>query len=87
MLTYTSAALVSLLLSFSSVSAAKTADSAVELQPATASQTVDISLARSPRSPSQRGSGRIDCREISLAQSPHLFFHRGSGRIDYTTIG
>jgi hypothetical protein len=86
MLNYTSAALVSLLFSFSLVSAAKTADSAVELHPATASQTVEISLARSPRSPFHRGSGRIDYKEISLAQSSHLIFHRGSGRIDYRTI-
>ncbi len=86
MLTYTSAALVSLLLSFSSVSAARTADHAVELQPATASQTLDISVARSPRSPSYRGSGRINYKEISLAQSPHLLFERGSGRINYGMI-
>ena len=86
MLTYTSAALVSLLFSFGAVSAAKTADHTVELQPANVSQTMENSLARSPRSPSHRGSGRIDYKEISLAQSPHLLCDRGSGRIDYGII-
>ena len=86
MLTYTSAALVSLLLSFSSVSAARTADHAVELQPSTASQTLNIFLARSPHSPFQRGSGRISYKEISLAQSPYLLSERGSGRINYGMI-
>jgi hypothetical protein len=62
MLTYTSTALVSLLLSFSSGSFAKIADCAVQLQPAIASQTVEISSVQLPYLLSHRGSGRIDCR-------------------------
>lgn len=59
MLTYTSAALVSLLFSFGSVSIAKSVDYTVELQPVTAFQTLEIALTRSPQPLSHRGSGRI----------------------------
>jgi hypothetical protein len=62
MLTYTSAALVSLLCSFSSVSAVKTADQAVALQPAIASQIMEFPLTQLPHPLSHRGSGRIDYR-------------------------
>ncbi|NJR38810.1 MAG: hypothetical protein HC781_08135 [Leptolyngbyaceae cyanobacterium CSU_1_4] len=59
MLTYTSAALVSLLFSWGSVSMTKTADPTVKLQPATPSQVLELALARSPHPLSHRGSGRI----------------------------
>ncbi|MCY7283002.1 MAG: hypothetical protein LH679_06070 [Cyanobacteria bacterium CAN_BIN43] len=59
MLTYTSTALVSLILSFSSVPVANNVDYNAELQPANASQTLEISLTRPPHPPSYRGSGRI----------------------------
>jgi hypothetical protein len=65
MLTYTSTALVSLLLSFGSASLAKIADCAMQLQPAIASQSVEISSAQSPHSISHRGSGRTDYRMMS----------------------
>ena len=65
MLTCTSAALVSLLFYFGSVSVAKAADHTVELQPVNLSQTLEISSARSPYPISHRGSGRIYDRVIS----------------------
>ncbi|MBW4517286.1 MAG: hypothetical protein KME11_18925 [Timaviella obliquedivisa GSE-PSE-MK23-08B] len=65
MLTYTSAALVSLLFSWGSVSVAKTADHTVKLQAANPSQALELSSARSPHSLSHRGSGRIYDRAIS----------------------
>lgn len=64
MLICTSAALVSLLFSFGSVFVAKTADQTVELQPTTASQALEISLAQPPHPISHRGSGRIYDRVI-----------------------
>jgi len=65
MLTFTSTALVSLLLSFGSAPVAKPANYAVQLQPATASQTTEISFALSTRPIPHRGSGRIDYRVMS----------------------
>jgi len=59
MLTYASTALMSLIFSFSSVPVADNVDRSVELQPANASQTLEIALIRSPHSLSHRGSGRI----------------------------
>ena len=78
MLTYTSAALVSLLFSFGSISSAKTADYAVQPQPATASQALEISLAQLPHPLSHRGSGRIDCsnkQPTSLIELESWFSH------------
>lgn len=62
MLTYTSTALVGLLLSFGSISFAKIAESSAQLQPAIASQTVEVSSVESSHPPSHRGSGRVDYR-------------------------
>lgn len=64
MLIYTSTALVSLVFSFSSIPAVKTADYTVALQPTTVFQTTPASLARLPHPLSHRGSGRVDYRMI-----------------------
>jgi hypothetical protein len=62
MLTYTSTALIGLLLSLTSVSDSKTIGHA-QLQPAT--QTLEVSYATPSRRVSHRGSGRIGFDVIS----------------------
>jgi hypothetical protein len=57
MLTYTSAALMGLLLSIASVSESKTANQTVQLQPAT--QNLEIAALPTSRRIAHRGSGRI----------------------------
>jgi hypothetical protein len=60
MLTYTSTALVSLLLSFVSVSTSETAPQALQLQPATTLPTLAVSTIQSTQRLFHRGSGRYD---------------------------